>query len=105
MEVLGERRQLHWGVWVEVSQAIYERVMDLWDDPDQAKEPPFPARLANELPDYPSTLDLPGAVRLIGPDKAPQFRLEPQLDHPFAREQRTGVYPERALEWVARFLH
>jgi hypothetical protein len=62
-----------------------------------------PAKLANE-PDYPSTLALPGAVRLIGPDKAPQFHLA-QLDHPLAREQRTAVYPERALEWVARFLH
>jgi hypothetical protein len=105
VEVLGERRQMHWGIWVEVSQEIYDRVTDLWDDPAQAKEPPFPARLANELPDYPSTLDLPGAVRLTGPDKAPQFHLEPQLDHPLAREQQTGVYPERALEWVARFLH
>ncbi|HET6796102.1 MAG TPA: DUF2199 domain-containing protein [Gemmatimonadales bacterium] len=105
VQVLGEGRQLHWGVWVEVDRPDYERVMELWDDPAQEQEPPIAARLANALPNYPSTLQLPGTIQLIGPSQAPQFRLATSLDHPLAREQRTGVYPERALEWVSRFLH
>jgi hypothetical protein len=105
VEVLGEGRQLHWGVWAEVTQHVYQRILDLWDETDQAAEPPLPGRLANALPNYPSTLGLEGSIHLSGPTTAPSFRLAGDLDHPFAREQRSGVYPERALEWVSRFLH
>ena len=105
VQVLGETRQIHWGVWVEVTRPHYERVMELWDDPVQDREPPIFATLANALPGYPSTLHLPGTIQLIGPSRAPQFQLSASLDHPLAQEQRSGVYPERALEWVARFLH
>jgi hypothetical protein len=105
VEVLGENRRLHWGVWVEVSQQVYERVMELWDDPAQAEEPPLPGTLANEMPDYPSTLGLEGTIHLNGPSIAPSFWLKKELGHPLVREQWNGVYPERALEWVSRFMH
>jgi hypothetical protein len=104
-EVLGEQRRLHWGVWVEVSEPVYRRVMDLWDDPQQAGEPALPGVLANQLPDYPPTTNLPGLIHLIAPNSAPQFRLAGEVDHPLASEQRNGVYPERALESVSRFIH
>ena len=105
VEVLGESRQLHWGVWVEVTELVYQRVMDLWDDTAQAAEPPLPGTLANQLPNYPSTLGLGGSIHLSRPSTAPSFWLEKELDHPLAREQRSGVYAERALEWVSRFMH
>ena len=105
VDILGEHRKIHWGVWAEVSQPVYQRVMDLWDEAGQAGEPPLAGLLANELPDYPSTLGLPGSIHLLGPSTAPEFRFPGELDHPLAREQRRGVYPERALEWVARFVH
>jgi hypothetical protein len=105
VEVLGEGRRIRWGVWVEVSQSVYQRSMDLWDEMNQAAEPPLPAVLANQLPDYPSTLGLPGSIRLRGPEMAPHFYLTEGVDHALAREQRSGVYPERIMEWVSRFLH
>ena len=105
IEILGEDRQLHWGVWVEVTQSVYERILDLWDDPNQDSEPPLPGTLANEFPDYSSTLGLRGSIHLRGPSMAPRFWLEKGSDHLLAREQRSGVYPERALEWVSRFVH
>ena len=105
VEVLGETRQLHWGVWVEVTQPVYQRVMDLWDEPAQSAEPPLHATLANELSNYPSTLGLEGSLHLKDPSTAPSFWLRKDLDHLLAREQRSGVYPERALEWVSRFMH
>jgi hypothetical protein len=104
-KVLGEGRQLHWGVWAEVAQPAYGRVMHLWDDPRQAEEPPLPGVLANQLPDYPLTTGLPGSIHLIGPTKAPEFWLGPEVRHVLATEQRNGVYAERALEWVSRFMH
>jgi hypothetical protein len=105
VEVLGEGRRIHWGVWVEVSQSVYQRSMDLWDEAHQAAEPPLPGNLANQLPDYPPTLGLPGSIRLRGPGMAPHFYLQQDVEHALAHEQRCGVYPERIMEWVARFLH
>jgi hypothetical protein len=104
-EVRGEGRLLNWGVWVEVSETVYARVMELWEEENQASEPPLPAAMANELPGYPSTLGLQGTMRLQGRNTAPRFILQPELHHPLAAEQRSGIYPERALEWVSPFIH
>jgi hypothetical protein len=103
--IRGERGDVAWGVWVEVSSADWERAYDLWDDPKQAKEPPFPATLANTLRGYEGTLGLPGRVRLSGPKTAPLFEFDPAVDHPLAREQREGVDPARVIEWVSAHHH
>jgi hypothetical protein len=101
----GEQRDVAWGVWVEVSGADWERAYDLWDDPKQANEPPFPATLANALRGYDGTLGLPGRVQLTGPKTAPLFELDAGVDHPLAREQREGVFAERIIEWVSAHHH
>jgi hypothetical protein len=101
----GERQDVAWGVWVEVSAADWERAYDLWEDPDQAKQPPFPATLANALKGYEGTVGLPGRVRLTGPTTAPLFELDAGLDHPLAREQQEGVGAERVIEWVSAHHH
>jgi hypothetical protein len=44
VEVLGENRRIHWGVWVEVSQVVYQRVMDLWESRVRPPSPRFPER-------------------------------------------------------------
>jgi hypothetical protein len=103
--IRGEERDVAWGVWVEVSGPDWERAYDLWDDPKQGKEPPFPATLANALRGYEGTLGLPGRVQLTGPDTAPLFELDASVDHPLAREQREGVDPERVVEWVSAHHH
>jgi hypothetical protein len=105
MPIRGEKKECAWGVWVEVSAADWERAYDLWDDPQQAKEPPFPATLANALRGYEDTLGLRGRVRLTSPKTAPLFELDPDVDHPLAREQREGVYAERVIEWVSAHHH
>ena len=103
--IRGETQPRRWGIWVEVSEGAYDRANELWDDPAQAAEPPFPGRLANTLPGYPPTLGLPGYVQLTGPASAPTFSLDPEVVHPLATEQREGVYPERVLEWLSVYLH
>lgn len=103
--VRGEDTRYSWGVWVEVSQADWERVDELWSDPDQGSEPPFPAVLANSLSGYARTLGLHGMVQLTGPNWVPDFTLLASVDHPLAAEQREGVYPERVVEWAAMHVH
>ena len=104
MPVRGED-EMCWGVWVEVSGWSWDRAQELWDAADQGQEPPFDAVLANALAGYVGTLGLRGQVQLTGPTTAPRFELAAETDHPLAREQREGVYLERALEWVASHVH
>jgi hypothetical protein len=103
-EVEGRDLPLSWGLWVEVSERQYERVMDLWDDPQQHREPPFEAVLANNLWDYPPAEGLPGLVHLQGPDSIPKFFLSAG-SHPLVVEQHHGVTEARVLEWLDPILH
>ncbi|MFN2564413.1 MAG: DUF2199 domain-containing protein [Gemmatimonadaceae bacterium] len=103
--IRGETGDCAWGLWVEVSASDWERAYDLWDDPNQGKEPPFPGRLANALKGYEGTVGLPGRVRLTAPKESPLFELDAGLDHPLAREQREGVCAERVVEWVSAHHH
>src|SRR2546423_1759568 len=47
--VAGLNAPISWGAWVEVSEAQFERVNELWYHPRQSDEPPFMARFANTL--------------------------------------------------------
>ncbi len=103
--VRGEARECNWGLWVEVSASAFQTAWDRWDDADQASEPTFPGMLANSIGGYPETLGLPGHVQLTGPATPPAFTFADGVDHPFAREQREGVFPERRLEWLMQRAH
>jgi hypothetical protein len=103
--ITGESADVAWGVWVEVSAADWERAYERWEDPKQAEEPPFPARLANSLRGYEGTLGLPGTVKLTGPGMAPLFELDADVEHPLVQEQREGVTRERVVEWVSAHHH
>jgi hypothetical protein len=84
-------------------------VGDNWENPDQASLPRLRGILANEIPFMPGgaarTLGLPGRVQLTGPRDYPAFALDESLDHPFAVEQREGIYAERLLEYLSPVLH
>jgi hypothetical protein len=103
--VRGEGRHCNWGIWVEVGASDFMRAWDRWDDADQASEPPFPGVLANSIGGYPETVGLAGHVQLTGPTTPPDFTLGGDVDHPFAREQREGVFQERRLEWLMLRAH
>jgi hypothetical protein len=102
--VRGERRDFGWGVWAEVSREAYARYYELWDSPNQSREPAFPGRLANALPGYETSLGLPLMVQLTSAEERPALTVADSA-HSLAREQREGVYPERVLEWLAEYLH
>jgi len=74
-------------------------VRELWSDPRQALEPHFQAKIANAIPGYPSTLNLPVFVQLTDPSTRAAAYFPAQLQHPFAVECRAGVTVPRVLEW------
>lgn len=102
--VRGEGRDFGWGVWAEVSSASYDRYRQLWDSPSQGQEPAFSGHLANALPSCGAALGLPLFVQLTSPKERPTVHVM-EVDHPLAQAQRDGVYPERALEWLSKYLH
>jgi hypothetical protein len=103
--VRGRAEPCNWGIWAEVSPEDYLRVGELWSDPKQSAEPPFPGRLANAIPGYPPTVGLPGRIQLTSPTSIPKFHFDPEVSHPLADEQRQGVAPERVLDWVLPLFH
>ena len=89
-----------WGVWAEVSEDDFRRANELWSDPKQSQEPPFPGRLANQLPGYDGALDITGFISLRDPANIPTMRLASPADHPFVAEQRTGVPAACLAAWL-----
>ncbi|MFK0038150.1 DUF2199 domain-containing protein [Pseudomonas monteilii] len=86
------------GVWVELMQPDFERIYELWDDPDQSSEPPFAVSLANAIPSFGDTNGLHAQLRLTGPTTRPQVVLT-LSDHALAVEQTFGISIHRAHEY------
>ena len=93
-------RFVAWGIWVELEGADYQRVLDLWDDPNQVDQPPMKARLANQIPRYENTIGQPVRFHLTGPKTRPKISIPLESLHPFARECVEGVNAHRVIEWL-----
>jgi hypothetical protein len=50
-------------------------------------------------------LGLRGVGHFLGPRDYPELVLDPKSAHPFAVEQREGIYPERLLEYLSPVIH
>lgn len=90
---------IRWGLWAEVPESAFRRILALWSAPDQASEPPIETSLANAIPSYPETLGLPLIMRLTGPTSRPELSFAPGAEHPFVEECTFGVDAHRASEW------
>ena len=90
------------GVWVELEQSAFDRVLQLWEDPAQDKEPPFNAVLANDIPSFRSTCGLQVRLKLTSPKTRPNV-LVPESEHPLHREQCLGITTHRANEYSSYF--
>ena len=90
------------GIWVEVERTAFDRVHELWDDPAQDKEPPFQAKLANDIPSFPVSCGLPVRLQLTSPKTRPDVFV-PEGEHPLHREQCLGITAHRASEYSSYF--
>jgi hypothetical protein len=101
--IIGQEDCFIWGVWVSVSKASFERILELWNVPVIENEPPKFGWLCNNLSPYPATLSLKTQLHLRGGGKRPSIELEP-TDHPLAIEQRQGISIKRVEEIAAALL-
>lgn len=89
------------GMWAEVSEDVFSRIYDLWDDPDQSQTPRMPGALANALPFHASTHGLAVTIQLTGTKSRPKFFLDP-VEHSLFAEQSRGIDEHRAFEYSDR---
>ena len=86
------------GVWAEVDGDSFQRILDLWDAPDQADEPPMEGTLANAIPSVVRALGLHLSVKLSDPKTRPYFTVT-QKPHQLYSEQSEGISVHRAHEY------
>ena len=92
-----------WSVWVSVSRASLNRIVELWDADIRNNEPPFFGWLCNELAPYSGSFSLKANLHLRNSGLRPLIVLEP-TDHPLAREQRFGISLRQIEEIAAALL-
>lgn len=97
LPILGSSDVFRWGVWVSLSQASYDRAVQIWNQPGRETEPPSFGWLRTQIPVYPDTLNLKTRVHTQPLGIRPLIELEP-TDHPLAVEQRQGITCERIQE-------
>jgi hypothetical protein len=102
--ILATGESFGWGVWSSLSEANFNRYLELWDAEDVSREAPYFGWLSNRLPFYPDTLELKLAVRLQNEGQRPLLELEP-TDHPLALDQREGMTWARAVEMIEKLRH
>jgi hypothetical protein len=97
--------EFDWGVWVSVSRASYDRILDSWDDPDRVREPPCFGWLSSDIAGYePTTLNLKTRLHTQPVGYRPTIELEP-TDHPLAVEQRHGIPLARVQTIAEHYYH
>ncbi len=87
LPVLDRGEPYNLGVWAEVSEETFFRIRDLWDEPEQDKEPAFQATLQNRIPNLPETCGLPVMLHLTRPMTRPRL----PFHHLTIRSMRSSV--------------
>jgi hypothetical protein len=103
-QIRGEHADYCWGIWIEVDAASFARAHDQWDLPDRECTT-FAGQLGNELSSSEVTLGSRGRVQINASGLLPHFYFSDSVHHSFAKDQRHGVYAERAMEWASRAVH
>ncbi len=89
--------EFSWGVWVEVSHDHHDvyasQVLN-----NNFKQYRLDGRIANTIPAYRSTLNVPLHVLLEDGGKCPTLWLPPRSRHTLAREQQQGISARRQHE-------
>jgi len=86
-----------WGVWIEVSQQLFNNYIASWHKEGREKDPPIEGKFANNIPLYPNTIGMKVAIHFREPGKRPWVEVK-QVDHPLYTEQKSGLTPKRAVD-------
>ena len=104
LPIHGSPEPFTWGVWVEVSNADFDRMGEVWETPGRESEPPYNVRLDTLLRIYPDTVGLSAKLitRPVGLRPLVQVASD---SHPLAQEQNSGIPMERVRAIAAAVMH
>ena len=100
----GSNPFFEWCVWVSLSEANFQRCLQVWTVAGREAEPPYFGWFSCMLPGYPPTLNLKSLVHTSPVGQRPTIELEP-TDHPLSIEQREGITLTRVQEFAEIHLH
>ena len=100
LPIAGEEGYFGYGAWIEVSEADFAALGELWDDENGWRSDPVAGTLANELSPYAFTDGMPLRIRLRDVELLPLVELE-DGEHELVRAQRNGISPHRAHQLAA----
>jgi hypothetical protein len=102
--VHGQEVCFAYGVWVSLSQANFEKYLELFEATDPKQDAPWFGWLNNRFAGYPDTLSLKTNVHLRPHPSRPRIELQ-STDHPLAIEQREGISRTRLQQILESVEH
>jgi len=99
LPVEGRANPYSLGVWAEVTEQDFFKIIDLWNEPEQAQEPAFDATLQNRIPHLQETCGLHVLLQLTGPKTRPRLTVPPS-EHELHAQQCRGITPHMANEYT-----
>jgi hypothetical protein len=95
--VKGKDEPYCWGVWAEVAWDTYSQLYNTWDDDDCSMFEDLKGLVANALPTYEDTIDLP--VRIVRqPDTRPFFFVI--RNHSLKQDQEEGISADLPIHYA-----
>jgi|GEM_PF-4079314 len=105
MAIVGTEAEYCYGLWVEVSGAVFERYRAIFDDDPPPGEGPYAGRVGNAIPGYADTLGLGVRAHLVPDGKRPRLELTDTAHaHDLVEHQRRGVELAHLLRVLAPFI-
>ncbi len=93
-----------WDIWVSVSEEVFKRMTEIWEDENRVLEKPYIGKIASQLEPYPTTLDLPVMIINQKVGCAPKIEIL-ECNHPLYLEQENGINMERVISFAKEILY
>jgi hypothetical protein len=101
LPVRGTRDKFGWGLWAEVSKAVYDRYVETGSS-DAGVEQDARGVLANALVDYDCPVDCGVTIKGGSATERPVFVAD-RAEHRLYREQHEGITPGRLHDLLAPY--
>lgn len=102
--IRGSSEVLRWTVWSTLSEVNFERASDLWSTAGRESEPAYFGWLSNQVPGYPSSINIKATVQTEPVGIRPKIRVVEE-NHPLFEDQVEGISAERVDELIHAALH
>lgn len=90
LPIIGTAQTFCWGVWGSLSEANFQKLLAVFDDPKRVELDPMFSWLSNNISEYEDTVNLKVYAHIGEPETRPRFELEP-TEHRLSQEYYNGI--------------